>query len=59
MLVKFLVDMQMKYALTFTSLVFIFYLHTSHRKTDLKMEAKSNKPDIILMIHKSISSSWC
>ena len=48
MLVKFLVEMQMKYALTFSSLVFIFYLHTCHRKTHLKMEAKSNKPDIIL-----------
>lgn len=30
--VKFLVDMQMNYDLTFTSLVFIFYLHAYHRK---------------------------
>lgn len=45
---KFSADMQMKHALTFTSLVFIFYLHTSHRRTHLKMEPKSNKPDIIL-----------
>lgn len=48
MLVKFFVDMQMKYTLTFTSFMFIFYLHTSHRKTHLKMEAKSNKAVIIL-----------
>lgn len=48
MLVKFLVDMQMKYALTFTSLVFIFYLPAFHRKKHLKMEAKSNKVVIIL-----------
>lgn len=48
MLAKFSVDMQMKHALTFTSLMFIFYLHTSHRRTHLKMELESNKPDIIL-----------
>lgn len=48
MLSKFSADMQMKHALTFTSLIFIFYLHTSHRRTHLKMEPESNKPDIIL-----------
>lgn len=40
--------MQMNYDLTFTSLVFIFYLHAYHRKTHLQMEPESNKPDIIL-----------
>lgn len=48
MLTKFSADMQMKHALTFTSLIFIFYLHTSHRRTHLKMEPESNKVDIIL-----------
>lgn len=48
MLAKFSADMQMKHALTFTSFMLIFSLHTSHRRIHLKMEPELNKPDIIL-----------
>lgn len=38
----------MQYALTSPLMFFFFYLHTSYRKTNLKMEPESKKPDVIL-----------